>query len=224
MKKIWQQITALTAGTASLLTVLAHTIPAQAATYSLSWQGNSGYYLTGSFKFDDQYLGTTITRDQLSSFKLSFFAPNNNLLQTFNYSFPETGEFTFNFDTVTGNILQSGLAPAPTAFDLGINNILGLETGLDFYTCFDPSGNCPYVPTPSGTFQGIVLQNNLVPQACFDVNSPDCVQLDRGGILTATRVPESSSWSALIALGLAGLFMKRKSLSFQRLKLGYQVK
>lgn len=220
MKQINLKLTAITAATALSLTFLAQTNPAQAATYDLSWKGEGGYSLTGSFAFDDQFLGTTVTRDQLSSLTLSFFNPNGVFLQGFNYSFPQTGEFNFNFDTITGTVLQSDFANLAAGFDIGIDNSSGLEAGIDFYTCFDASGSCFLTPQfPS--FQGILLQQNDVPSACFDPNAPTCIQLDKGGVLTANRrdIPEPTSVTTLVLLGLAGLFMKRKSLPWSAVKL-----
>ncbi|HLP90376.1 MAG TPA: PEP-CTERM sorting domain-containing protein [Nostocaceae cyanobacterium] len=212
IKKSKLHLAAISAVTGLLLAFSTKTNPVQAAVYDLNWQGDGGYSLTGSFAFDDQFLGTTVTRNQLSSFQLSFFDPNGSFLQGFDYSFSQFGEFNFNFDTNTGTILQSGFAPTNTGFDLGIDNSSGLEAGLDLYTCFDPSGTCPFLPL-STPFQGIVLQQNDVPTACFDANDPNCKQLDKGGKLTATRkdIPEPSSITALVLLGLSGALIKRKS-------------
>ncbi|MGK7934683.1 MAG: hypothetical protein AB4206_02575, partial [Xenococcaceae cyanobacterium] len=182
---------------------------AQAAevSYNLFWTGDGGYRLTGMFGFDDQSIPAEgiISKDELEFMTLSFFAPNDMLLQEFDYDFPEpdiSGEFSFNFNTVTGEIIQSGFPIGEEGLDLGIDNSSLTETGLDFYSCRGAAvdqGECLF----SALGEGIILQQNNVEGACFSFPNPDCVDLDGGGVVRAERkiVPEPNSSIALLVLG-----------------------
>lgn len=61
-----------------------------------------------------------------------------------------------------------------------------------------------------------MLQQDNAPDSCVDPTNPNCVQLDSGGVLVATRkstsTPEHSSTLSLLVLGIlgAGSAFKRK--------------
>ncbi len=186
---------------------------AQAAliAHNLFWTGDGGYSMTGMFGFDDQSIPVDgiIRKNDLEFMMISFFDPNDILLQEFNYDFPEpdtSGEFSFNFDTVTMEVIQSGFPIGSEGLDLGIDNSSLSETGLDFYSCGGDAvsqGECLF----SSLGEGIILQQNNVSGACFDFPNPDCIDLDGGGVVRAERkiVSESNSLVGVLGLGLVGI-------------------
>lgn len=217
MKNIITKAAAI-AATAAVVSgaTFVNTTKASAATYNLSWQGNNGYTATGAFSFEDALSGLVITKDQLSSFNISFFNPSKVKLGTFDYKFPlaDTDDFLFNFDSAKGIIRQTaGYDDVDNGFDLGIN-VSGKETGLDFFT----SNGSPATATlPVGT---VVLQDNLKSFGCNTFPSSNCNRLDIGGKLTATKsVPEPASVLGLLAVGVLGGTLKKKLASTQQAKL-----
>ena len=175
--------------------------------YNLSWQGNAGYTATGMFSYDDQFQGGIVTKNQLNDLMITFFDPLGNQLQSFSYP-PFSSEFNFNFDTTTGTILQVGNFDQPNGFDLGIDAGAG-TSGIDFYSCNNGSGGCDFSTTAG---QGIILQQDTASNSCINLPNPNCVELDNGGVLVATRVPEPTSTLSLLALGTIGAAstLKRK--------------
>ncbi|MGK7938775.1 MAG: PEP-CTERM sorting domain-containing protein [Crocosphaera sp.] len=202
MRKIATRISATVAISAGLCAVVAvNSLDANAATYNLSWEGNSGYTAEGMFSFDDVFLGEVVTVNELDNLMISFFDPTGGALASFNYPDPPSNsELNFNFNSATGEILQSGGYEDADGFDLGID-FLANELGLDFYTS-DGFEGFP----PVGT---IVLDNNLTPQGCelgTAASPTDCEILDTGGVFVATeKVPEPASMLGLLALGAMGV-------------------
>lgn len=176
---------------------------ANAASFDLDWIGNKGYSAKGNFSYDDDFLGSIVTKDELTRFAISFFDPEGTLLQRFNYDFPNpSSSFNFNFDTVTQTVLQTGNFDTSEGFDLGIDFATDV-TGLDFYTYQNPDQGLP-------TAQ-IFLKDDLSPEVCDTY--PDC-RLDLGGQLTATAVPEPGAILGLLVVGsLSGGFLKKKPAS-----------
>ncbi len=128
--------------------------------YAFSWEGFlNDFTVTGTFRYDEQFDDDGIvTEDELSDLKIFFFNPNGNLLQTFDYDFPNpdtSGEFNFSFDTNRGFI---------SAFNLGIDFGAG-ERGIDFFTS----------------------SSGIVALALFD-NADNYRLLDLGGILEAESI------------------------------------
>ena len=205
---------------------LASGASAQAAevSYNLFWTGDRGYRLTGMFGFDEDSIPVEgiIRPDALEFMTLSFFAPNDVLLQEFDYDFPEpdlSGEFSFNFNPVTGEIIQSGFPIGSEGLDLGIDNSSLTETGLDFYSCRGAAvdqGECLF----SALGEGIILQQNNVEGACFSFPNPDCVDLDGGGVVRAELkiVPEPNSLVGLVVLGFLGIAVTVKNSRHKNLK------
>lgn len=175
---------------------------ADAASFELSWVGGQGYSASGNFTFDDSFLGSVITRDQLSDFAISFFDPAGTLLQSFDYDFPNpNSSFNFNFDTVSQTVLQTDNFDTPNGFDLGIDFATEV-TGLSFYTFLDPEQGLPNAT--------IFLKDDLSPEVC--PTFPNC-RLDVGGELTATAIPEPSAIFGLFVLGSLSRFLKKKPAS-----------
>lgn len=203
MSRICNQIkaTVAVAAVTSMATLI--NIPrADAALFELSWTGNQGYSATGKFSFDDSFLGSIVTNDQLDSFDISFFNPGGNLLQNFTYDFSDlSSSFNFNFDTVTNTVLQTGSFDTPTGFDLGSNFNTDVE-GLFFYTFQDAAQGLPTAT--------IFLKDDLSPEVCSTF--PDC-RLDVGGELTATAIPEPGVILGLLAISSLTGYLKKKPAS-----------
>ncbi len=184
---------------------------AASISYNLSWEGDAGYSMTGMFSFDNELIPSDgiIREDQLESMMISFFDPAGSLLEKFTYDFPNpdtSGEFTFNFDTATETVIQSGFPLGPTGLDLGIDNSSGVETGLDFYSCRGDgaveNGECLF----SFLGEGIVLQENLAPSACFNgPDDPNCADIDGGGVVIAERVSVPEPSKPLTILGTVSI-------------------
>ncbi|UKO99470.1 PEP-CTERM sorting domain-containing protein [Nostoc sp. UHCC 0870] len=204
MKPTCNQITAKIAVVAvTSMATLINVSSANAANFELDWQGDQGYTATGKFSYNDIFDGTIVTRDQLNRFAISFFSPDGNLLQAFNYSFPNPADttFNFNFDTVTKTVLQTGNYDAANGFDLGID-FNTVVTGLDFYTYLNPAEGLQTAR--------IFLKDDLSPEVCSTF--PNC-RLDNGGQLTATMIPEPGTILGLLVVGSLGGFLKKKPAS-----------
>lgn len=196
MASMFKKVAVIAAATGTVVSTGTFAPSANAAIFNLSWEGNNGYYATGSFSFDDALLGDLVTQDDLTSLVISFFN-GNNLLQT---STGVDSETNFNFNSATGQILQSGGFSTATGFDLG-SNYFGGETGFDFYT-FTIPGDPPAVT--------IVLDRALVPLGCEDGYSLTCDLLSTGGTLTASAVPEPMTMAGLALAGIGGAYVRRR--------------
>ncbi|MBE9210860.1 PEP-CTERM sorting domain-containing protein [Nostoc sp. LEGE 06077] len=202
MNKFFTQIkaTVAVAVVTSLATVI-NISQADAASFDLSWLGLQGYSARGNFTFDDSFLGSVVTRNELSDFNISFFDPTGALLQSFDYDFPNpNSSFNFNFDTVSRTVLQTGNFDTTNGFDLGIDFATEV-TGLSFYTFVNSDQGVPNTT--------IFLKDDLSPEAC---TVPNC-RLDIGGQLTATAVPEPSAILGLLVAGSLSQFLKKKPAS-----------
>ncbi|MEC4984751.1 MAG: hypothetical protein SAJ37_18150 [Oscillatoria sp. PMC 1068.18] len=132
----------------------------QLITYNLSWEGDGGYTASGSFTYDQQNVGNTVNEDNLEDFQITFFSPEGEEIDSFDYDFPNpdpSGEFNFQFDTLTETVLQSSDFNTEAGFDLGVDS--GTQFGVDFYT-----------------LGGISLS---------ELGEETFVQLDEGGVLLA---------------------------------------
>lgn len=203
MKSIRNQIKATVAVAAfSSIATLINVSSADAASYQIDWLGDQGYSAKGQFSYDDNFLGSIVTKDQLTDFAISFFNPEGSLLQNFNYDFPQSDStFNFNFDTVTETILQTGNFDTSNGFDLGIDFARDV-TGLNFYTYLNTEQGLPTAK--------IFLKDDLSPEVCDTY--PNC-RLDLGGELTATAIPEPSAIFGLLVLGLMNKVLKKKPAS-----------
>ncbi|MEA5602264.1 PEP-CTERM sorting domain-containing protein [Nostoc sp. UHCC 0252] len=202
MKSIRNQIKATVAVVAFSIAGLIHAPSADAASFELDWLGDKGYSAKGQFSYDDNFLGSIVTKDQLTDFGISFFNPQGTLLQSFNYDFPQSdSSFNFNFDPVTKTVLQTGNFDTSNGFDLGIDFATDV-TGLDFYTYLNAEQGLPTAK--------IFLKDDLSPEVCDTY--PDC-RLDLGGKLTATAIPEPGAIFGLLVLGLMNRALKKKPAS-----------
>ncbi|MEH2194424.1 MAG: PEP-CTERM sorting domain-containing protein [Nostoc sp.] len=203
MKSIRNQIKATVAVVAfSSMASLIQAPSADAASFELDWLGDKGYSAKGEFSYDDSFLGSIVTKDQLTDFAISFFNPQGTLLQTFNYNFPQSdSSFNFNFDPVTKTVLQTGNFDATNGFDLGIDFATDV-TGLDFYTYLNAEQGLPTAK--------IFLKDDLSPEVCNTY--PNC-RLDLGGKLTATAIPEPGAIFGLLVLGFVNRVLKKKPAS-----------
>ncbi|QMS87808.1 PEP-CTERM sorting domain-containing protein [Nostoc edaphicum CCNP1411] len=203
MKSIRNQIKATVAVAAfSSIATLINVSSADAASYQLDWLGDQGYSAKGQFSYDDSFLGSIVTKDELTDFAISFFNPEGSLLQNFNYDFPQSdSSFNFNFDTVTKTVLQTGNFDTSNGFDLGIDFATDV-TGLDFYTYLNAEQGLPTAK--------IFLKDDLSPEVCDTY--PNC-RLDLGGELTATAIPEPGTIFGLLVLGLMNKVLKKKPAS-----------
>ncbi|MBD2246928.1 PEP-CTERM sorting domain-containing protein [Nostoc sp. FACHB-888] len=203
MKSIRNQIKATVAVAAfSSIATLMSVSSADAASYQLDWLGDQGYSAKGQFSYNDSFIGSIVTKDQLTDFAISFFNSEGSLLQNFNYDFPQSDStFNFNFDTVTETVLQTGNFDTSNGFDLGIDFATDV-TGLDFYTYLNAEQKLPTAK--------IFLKDDLSPEVCDTY--PNC-RLDLGGELTATAIPEPGAIFGLLVLGLMNKVLKKKPAS-----------
>lgn len=85
---------------------------ASAATYlDFAWEGQvAGFTVEGTFSYDETDLPTdgVIRKDDLLSFDVSFYDPDDNLLRTYADNHLSYAGFNFNYDTATRMILQDG--------------------------------------------------------------------------------------------------------------------
>ena len=117
--KIVRRGIAVVAGTVTSLVVA---VPVQSATFELSWTGQTlGYTAEGLFSFDDATIpGDGIIREEdLTSFEIAFFTPEDSLIEAFPDNHQTTAGFNFNFDTATGEILQTGRWDEPDGISIG---------------------------------------------------------------------------------------------------------
>ena len=167
---------------------------ADAAVFDLFWSGDGGYTAKGNFSFSDEFLGEVVTENELDDLILSVFDPDGSLLQAFDYDFPNpdtSGEFNFNFDSLTSAVLQSGESDTINGFDLGVDFASG-EVGVGFF-----SGEDDIPGFPSGGTIVLSLDNSSLEGSII---------LDQGGILVATKsVSESTSLAGLLAIVSIGV-------------------
>lgn len=203
MKSIHNQIKATVAVAAfSSMATFINVQSADAASFELNWLGDKGYSAKGKFSYDDSFLGSIVTKEELTDFAISFFDPQGALLQNFQYDFPEVdSSFNFNFDTATKTVLQTGNFDTPNGFDLGIDFATDV-TGLDFYTYLNAEQGLPTAK--------IFLKDDLSPEVCDTF--PDC-RLDLGGQLTATAIPEPGAIAGLLIMGFLSRVIKKKPAS-----------
>ncbi len=204
MKSIRNQIKATVAVAAfSSIATLMSVSSADAASYKLDWLGDQGYSAKGQFSYDDNFLGSIVTKNHLTDFAISFFNPEGSLLQNFNYDFPQSDStFNFNFDTVTETVLKTGNFDTSNGFDLGIDFATDV-TGLDFYTYLNAEQGLPTAK--------IFLKDDLSPEVCDTY--PNC-RLDLGGELTATAIPEPGAIFGLLVIGFMNRVLKKKPASY----------
>ncbi|MEO1619888.1 MAG: PEP-CTERM sorting domain-containing protein [Cyanobacteria bacterium J06632_3] len=124
---------------ASAIAALSITLPANAVTFDLSWQGQTlGYRAEGQFSYDESAIATDgiVRSNDIDNLDIAFFTPQGELLQSFENSHQAPG-FNFNFDTQTGEILQEGKWDSPTGLNVG-----GIRTEeLNLFSINDTKGD-----------------------------------------------------------------------------------
>ena len=114
--------------------------PAEAVTFKLDWVGQTlGYSAEGSFSYDESTIPADgiIRAADLDSFDISFFTPEQVLMESFTDNHLTTPGFNFNFDTTTGEILQMGRWDMPTGINIG--GVRGED--LNFFSVPNPKAN-----------------------------------------------------------------------------------
>ncbi|MEL6385594.1 MAG: PEP-CTERM sorting domain-containing protein [Cyanobacteria bacterium J06626_18] len=192
----------------------------KAATFDLNWTGQTlGYTAEGRFSFDDASIpGDGIIRaDDITTFDIAFFTPEGMLMEAFADNQTTEG-FNFNFDTTTGEILQTGRWDTPTGINIG-----GVrEEQLNFFSVPNPKADLFEDDTPSphvhltdwgndypdlsvGFDRGtrphldVAFFNRTQAEVLANPTASDAL----GQPLVATQVPEPAAWFGLGAIALA---------------------
>lgn len=116
--------------TLSLLTIN----PAQAATFRISWTGQTlGYSAEGRLSYDDTqtYEDGIVRGDDLEAFDIAFYDPQGIVIKEFEDNHLTYPGFNFNFDTQTQEILQDGFFDEPNGIDIGEFRVLGEPDSTD---------------------------------------------------------------------------------------------
>lgn len=190
-------------------------VPAQAVTFQLDWTGQTlGYTVDGSFSYDETAVpadGIVRTAD-LDGFDIAFFTPEGALMEAFADNHLTTDGFNFNFDTTTGEILQTGRWDTSTGINIG--GVRGKD--LNLFSVPNPKGNLflddvpsphvhltdwgeEYPELPLGFTRGarphldIAFFNRTRAEVLADPSAGDAL----GQQLTATAVPEPTTWMGL---------------------------
>ena len=118
--------------------------------FNFEWTGQiAGFSAEGQFSYDeDESIEDGIVREEdLTSFDISFYDPESNLLKTYEDNHLTFDEFNFAFDTETNEILQNGVYFGPTGFNVGEKTAVGDDefTGLNLWSIppYNPQGEVP---------------------------------------------------------------------------------
>ena len=175
---------------------------AYAISFNLSWTGNSGTKLTGTFEGTDSNNNGLITggtlngSNEVTAFNVTFTDSANNAPVTYNLSDlnspTSSPNFNFIYDTNSKKVLQSGDPLSSTGFSIGSDSGYLLE---------------------STSSNGI----NFTDAINFTYND-----IGITGSLNATPVPSESSpvapLTVLPILGLMGFYRQRQRLDTPRSK------
>ena len=120
--------------------------------FSFEWTGQiAGFSADGQFSYnEDESIEDGIVREEdLTSFDISFYDPEGNLLRTYEDNHLTFNEFNFAFDTETNEILQDGIYFGPTGLNVGEKTAVGDDefTGLNLWS-IPPSNPQGEVPPP----------------------------------------------------------------------------
>ena len=119
--------------------------------FNFEWTGQiAGFSAEGEFSYDeeDESIEDGIVREEdLTSFDISFYDPEGNLLKTYEDNHLTFDEFNFAFDTETNEILQNGVYFGPTGLNVGEKTAVGDDefTGLNLWSIppYNPKGEVP---------------------------------------------------------------------------------
>ncbi|MEM1129447.1 MAG: PEP-CTERM sorting domain-containing protein [Pseudomonadota bacterium] len=123
---------------------------AQAVTFlQFEWEGQvAGFGVEGTFSYDETNIPTdgVIRRDNLRTFNVSFYDPQENLLRTYTDNHLSYAGFNFNYDTTTQMILQDGGFSEPDGIDIGEFTEVGSGqfTGLNLWSR-PPQSSVPHL-------------------------------------------------------------------------------
>ena len=120
--------------------------------FNFEWTGQiAGFSAEGQFSYDeDGSIEDGIVREEdLNSFDISFYDPEDNLLKTYEDNHLTFPEFNFAFDTETNEILQDGVYFGPTGLNVGEKTAVGDDefTGLNLWS-IPPENSQGEVPPP----------------------------------------------------------------------------
>ena len=120
--------------------------------FNFEWTGQiAGFSADGQFSYnEDGSLEDGIVREEkLTSFDISFYDPEGNLLRTYEDNHLTFDEFNFAFDTETNEILQDGIYFDPTGLNVGEKTAVGDDefTGLNLWS-IPPENSQGEVPPP----------------------------------------------------------------------------
>lgn len=118
--------------------------------FNFEWTGQiAGFSADGQFSYnEDGSIEDGIVREEdLTSFDISFYDPEGNLLKTYEDNHLTFPEFNFAFDTETNEILQDGVYFGPTGLNVGEKTAVGDGefTGLNLWSIppENPQGELP---------------------------------------------------------------------------------
>jgi hypothetical protein len=185
------------AATIATATVLSWSNPAIAASFNFSFAGNDAYFISGSFSYDDSLYSGTISKEQLSSFNISFTKEGNVEQQ---YYFGSSSLFDFKFDTDSNSIKSIDAG----AFSSISQNFEQVPIGSLSFTL------TPKQHTASGC-DGLVWRKvsptSSVSQGGCDSGSDVVVSPSEPDTQT---VPEPTSTISLLAVGAFGIVFRLK--------------
>lgn len=203
MKNIFRKITATVVTSAALSVAMAAGAnnPAQAIDFDYSFKGDTGYSATGSFSYDETTAPAIISEagsgptNFLKSLSLSVFDPSGTLLDSgssvvngvSNDSFLQ-----FQFDTQAQKL---------TVLD---NTTPDAEISYFLSNAVDTSGN-PVTPG-STSFKLFQFTNSTTTYNVL--GSAPSVQVSK-----AASVPEPASVLGVLAVGVAGVALRKKAAS-----------
>lgn len=200
-------------------------LPAEAITFQLDWTGQTlGYTIEGRFSYDEFLVPVDgiVRKENLDSFDVAFFTPEGSLIETFADNHITTDGFNFNFDTTTGEILQAGRWDTPSGINIGgirgedLNFFSVPNSKADLFADSEPSPHVhltdwggEYPELPVGFTRGarphldIAFFTRTQAEVLADPDAGDAL----GQKLTATAVPEPTSW---VGLGLVTFALIRR--------------
>lgn len=215
-------LTTLSTAALSATLGLSAATPAEAVTFRLDWTGQTlGYRASGRFSYDEAATPEdgVIRAQNLDSFDIAFFTPNQQLIAAFPDNHLTTDGFNFNFDSATGEILQTGRYDTPTGISVGGER----EKALNFFSAPNPKAALFATDAPSphvhltdwaneypdlsvGFTRGARphLDIAFFTRTRAEVLADSTAGSELGQKLTATAVPEPSTW---LGLGAASVLM-----------------
>lgn len=197
MKNSLTKVTAFAAAATSVVaTILAAANPAQAIDLNFNWKGVNGYSATGEFSYDETKAPELISESGagatnfLQSFSVSFFDPNNNLLESGSSvvnGVSSDSFFRFNFDTKTQQISLLDADIGGSSYQYFLTDLRTLD------------GKAVTMPLPTFNFF-------YRPQASSALDYSSVVQV------TPTSVPEPTMGLATLVAGGLFVALRRKKV------------